>query len=91
MSAATADVLNQQVGGAEPIPVPTLTERMREQPLLSLGLAGLIGFLMGGGANSRTGAATLMLIARIWLRRAATDTLAAAVTSYGTAKRNGPR
>ena len=67
----------------------TLTERIRERPLVSLGLASLAGFVVGGGAVSRTGAAMLMLVARIWLRRAANDALAEAITSYGTAKRNG--
>ena len=90
MSEAIVEAANNQVASAEPgIIAPTLTERIRERPLLSLGLAGLAGFVIGGGASSRTGAAALMLIARIWLRRAATDALASAVTSYGTAKRNG--
>jgi hypothetical protein len=71
------------------IVAPTLTERLRERPLLSIGLAGLTGFVIGGGASSRIGAAALMFIARIWLKRAATDALANAISSYGTAKRDG--
>jgi hypothetical protein len=90
MSEATVDAVNQQVASPQPgIIAPTLTERVRERPLLALGLASLAGFVIGGGASSRTGAATLILIARIWLRRAATDALTSAMTSYGTAKRNG--
>jgi hypothetical protein len=90
MSEATVDAVNQQVASPQPgIIAPTLTERVRERPLLALGLASLAGFVIGGGASSRTGTATLILIARIWLRRAATDALASAMTSYGTAKRNG--
>ena len=88
--AKAGGAINDQVVGAEPsIIAPTLTERIREHPLLSLGVAGLAGFVIGGGASSRTGAAALMLIARISLRRAATDALASAMASYGTAKRNG--
>jgi hypothetical protein len=90
MSEVTVDMLNEAVARPAPgVVAPTLTERVRELPLLSLGLAGLAGFVFGGGASSRTGAATLMLIARIWLRRAATDALADAMTSYGTSKRDG--
>src|SRR5215472_6882630 len=90
MSEVTVDTSEDQVASAEPgIIAPTLTERIRERPLVSLGLAGLAGFVVGGGASSRTGAAALTLIARIWLRRAATDALAGAMASYGTAKRNG--
>ena len=90
MSEAMAGAVTDQVVGAEPdIIAPTLTKRIRERPLLSLGVAGLAGFVIGGGASSRTGAAALMLIARISLRRAATDALASAMASYGTAKGNG--
>jgi len=89
MSEAVVDTVHAQVAGAEPTATaPTLTERIWQRPLLSLGLAGLAGFVIGGGASSRTGAATLMLIARIWLRGVATDALASAMTN-GTAKRNG--
>lgn len=92
MSEATVEALNEGVASAElGVVAPSLTERIRERPLLSLGLAGLVGFVTGGGASSRTGAAILMLIARISLRRAATEAFASAMTSYGTAKRNGSR
>jgi hypothetical protein len=90
MSEATVDVLNQEAPSAAPRLVePTLTAQIRERPLLSVGLAGLVGFIFGGGASSRTGAALLMLVARISLRRAATEAIANAVTGYGSAKRNG--
>jgi hypothetical protein len=90
MSGATVEMLNEEIASAElGAAAPTLTARIRERPLLSLGLAGLVGFVIGGGASSRTGAAMLMLIARISLKRAATDALADAISSYGTAKRNG--
>jgi hypothetical protein len=90
MSEATVDVLNQEALSAAPRLVePTLTAQIRERPLLAVGLAGLVGFIFGGGASSRTGAALLMLVARISLRRAATEAIANAVTGYGSAKRNG--
>ena len=90
MSEAAIDEVTDTVVRAEPrATAPTFTERVRERPLLALGFASFAGFVIGGGASSRTGAATLMLIARIWLRQAATDALARAMTSYGTAKRNG--
>jgi uncharacterized protein (DUF39 family) len=90
MSEVTLEALNEEVASAEPgVVAPSLTERIRERPLVSLGLAGLVGFVIGGGTSSRTGAAMLMLIARISLRRAAMEALASAMTSYGTAKRNG--
>jgi hypothetical protein len=90
MSEAAAEAVSESIPRTETRTHPsTLIERVRERPLLSLGLAGLAGFLIGGGASSRTGAAMLMLIGRFWLRRAATDAMASAITSYGTAKRNG--
>ena len=90
MSEATVDVTNQEAPSAERRPVePTLTAQIRERPLVSLGLAGLVGFIFGGGASSRTGAALLMLAARISFRRAAGEAIAKAMTSYGSAKRNG--
>jgi hypothetical protein len=90
VSEAMAGTIADQIVDAErSISAPTWTERIRERPLLSLGVAGLAGFVIGGGASSRTGAAALMLIARIWLRRAATDAFANAMANYGTAKRNG--
>jgi hypothetical protein len=90
MSEATVEELNEEVASAGPGAVaPILTERIRERPLLSLGLAGLAAFMIGGGASSRTGAAMLMLIVRISLRRGAAEAFASAMTSHGTAKRNG--
>jgi hypothetical protein len=90
MTEAAVDAIDERDAGAETgIITPTLTERIREKPLLSLGLASLAGFVIGGGASSRVGAATLMLVARIWLKQAATDALMNAMTSYGTTKRNG--
>jgi hypothetical protein len=89
MSEATVESLSEELSNAEQrVDSQTLTERVRERPLLSAGLAGLVGFVVGGGAASRTGAAMLTLILRISLRRAATEAFASAKTGYGTAKRN---
>ncbi|MBV8358575.1 MAG: hypothetical protein JO189_11650 [Deltaproteobacteria bacterium] len=85
VSAATDQVVDAQQG----ISAPTLVENIKERPIVSLGVAGLLGFVFGGGISSRTGAATLMLIARIWLRQAATNAFASAMSNYGTGKRNG--
>jgi len=89
MSEATVDALNEKVASFGSDNVAPITERIMERPLLSLGLAGLAGFMIGLGAASHTGAAMLMLIAQISLRRAATEAFASVITSYGTAKRNG--
>jgi hypothetical protein len=92
MSEATADVFNQETQSAQPrLDQATVTGRVKERPLLSLGLAGLAGFIFGGGASSRTGMALLMLVARISFRRAATEAIANAMTSYGSAKRDDSR
>lgn len=88
--ATTVDTLMQEGPSAEPRHLePTLTAQIKERPLLSLGLAGLVGFVFGGGASSRTGVALLMLVARISFRRAATEAIANAMSSYGSAKRDG--
>jgi hypothetical protein len=67
---------------------PRLTERIRERPLLALGIAGLAGFVAGGGASSRFGRAMLMLIARLSLKQAASGALAYVVNNNGTIERN---
>lgn len=48
-------------------------EYIKEEPLTSLAIAGTVGFVVGGGANSRVGIALLGLVGRIALRRAATS------------------
>ena len=88
MGPPSVDMIDQDAAGNSRFPEPTLTERIRERPLLSLALAGLAGFVIGGGAASRTGSSTLMLLARIWLKQAASDALVSAIVSDGTAKPN---
>lgn len=90
MSEAEAAALNDLGVETNAEISPSLAERIRERPLLSLGLAGLSGFVLGGGAFSRTGAAALMLVGRIWLKRTAADLLANAMSSYGTTRRSSP-
>jgi hypothetical protein len=61
---------------------PSLADRIRERPLVSLGLAGATGFVLGGGAFSRTGMAILMIFGRLWLRQAVTDVIASAMANH---------
>jgi hypothetical protein len=48
-------------------------EYIKEEPLTSLAIAGGVGFILGGGANSRIGLALLTIVGRIALRGAATS------------------
>jgi hypothetical protein len=48
-------------------------EYIREEPLTSLVIAGGVGFILGGGANSRIGLALLTIVGRIALRGAASS------------------
>ncbi len=55
-------------------------EYVREEPLTALAIAGGVGFVFGGGANSRIGLALLTLVGRIALRGAATSFIVGLVT-----------
>ena len=48
-------------------------EYIKEEPLTSLAIASGVGFIVGGGANSRIGLALLSVVGRIALRGAATN------------------
>lgn len=48
-------------------------EYIREEPLTALAIAGGVGFILGGGANSRIGLALVTIVGRIALRGAATN------------------
>jgi hypothetical protein len=61
---------------------PSLTDRIRERPMVALGLAGATGFVLGGGAFSRTGMAILMIFGRLWLRQTVTDVIASAMANH---------
>jgi hypothetical protein len=55
-------------------------EYISEEPLTALAIAGGVGFIFGGGANSRIGLALLTLVGRIALRGAATSFIVGLVT-----------
>src|SRR5579862_2406857 len=55
-------------------------EYIKEEPLTSLAIAGGVGFIFGGGANSRLGLALLSIAGRIALRGAATSFIVDLVT-----------
>ncbi len=50
-----------------------IREYIVEEPLTSLAIASGVGFIIGGGANSRLGLALLSIVGRIALRGAATN------------------
>ena len=80
MGEGPVNLVNEKIArAATGATAPALTERIKERPLLSVGLGGLAGFVFGGGAASRFGGAMLMLIARLSLKQAASDALAYAV------------
>jgi len=55
-------------------------EYIREEPLTALAIAGGVGFIFGGGANSRIGLAMLSIVGRIALRGVATNFIVDLVT-----------
>jgi hypothetical protein len=64
-------------------------EYIREEPLTSLAIAGGVGFVLGGGANSRIGLALLTIAGRIALRGAATSFIVDLVTgNHGNERPN---
>jgi len=63
-------------------------EYIRQEPLTALAIAGGVGFIIGGGANSRIGLALLTLVGRIALRGAATNFVVDLVT--GNHDNQGP-
>ncbi len=58
-------------------------EFVREEPLTALAIAGVAGFILGGGANSRIGLALMTIVGRIALRGAATSFIVGLVTGDG--------
>ncbi len=64
-------------------------EYVREEPLTALAIAGGVGFIFGGGANSRIGLALLTLVGRIALRGAATSFIVGLVTGNHDDQRPG--
>lgn len=50
----------------------SLSDYVRDEPVTSLAIAAGVGFIVGGGANTRPGLALLALIGRFAVREAAT-------------------
>ena len=63
-------------------------EYVREEPLTSLAIAGGVGFILGGGANSRIGLALLSIAGRIAMRGAATSFIMGLVTGNHDSQRS---
>jgi hypothetical protein len=55
-------------------------EYIKEEPLTSLAIASGVGFILGGGANSRVGIALLSIAGRIAVRSVATSFIVDLVT-----------
>jgi hypothetical protein len=66
-----------------------LAEQVRENPLLALATAAVVGFVIGGGARSRAGLAMLMFVGRLATRKAVLNTIVKAVDSHGSGRRAG--
>jgi hypothetical protein len=60
-----------------------LREFAREEPLTTLAIAGAVGFVLGGGVNSRLGVAMISMITRSALRAVASSMLVGMIS--GTA------
>ncbi len=72
-------------------PWSRLTPQIKQNPLTTIGVAALAGFVIGGGMRSRFGTAVLLLIARMALRDVVTQTIANAMQKHDSADaaRNG--
>lgn len=66
-----------------------IVEYVKEEPLTALAVAGGVGFIFGGGAQSRIGLAVLTLVGRIALRGAATNFILSLVTENHDNQRAG--
>ncbi len=68
-----------------------LAPQIKQNPLATIGVAALAGFVIGGGMRSRFGTAALLLIARMALRDVVTQTIANAMQKHDSADaaRNG--
>ena len=57
-----------------------VVEYVRDEPLAALAIAGVAGFVLGGGVNRRIGLAMLAIVGRIALRSVATSLIVGVVT-----------
>jgi hypothetical protein len=84
---STVDATAASLGNGAPDNDLRLSDRIREQPLLSLGVGVLCGFVAGGGASTRTGMAILISLGRIAAREAASSAFSRMVSDYDNASR----
>lgn len=66
----------------------SLSDYVREEPLLSLGVAALLGFVAGGGALTRTGMGALMLLGRMMAGQIALEAISKSVRNHGSGRRS---
>jgi hypothetical protein len=57
-----------------------VAEYVREEPLTALAIAGVTGFVLGGGVNRRVGFGLLAIVGRIALRAVATSVIVGIIT-----------
>jgi hypothetical protein len=57
-----------------------VAEYVRDEPLTALAIAGVTGFVLGGGVNHRVGSAILAIVGRIFLRTVATNVIVGMLT-----------
>jgi hypothetical protein len=67
-----------------------LADQVRENPLLALAVAAMVGFVTGGGARSRAGLAMLMFVGKLATRKAVLSAIVKAVDNHGSGRRAGP-
>ena len=66
-----------------------MSEYVRDEPLTALTIAGVTGFVLGGGVNRRLGLAMLTVVGRIALRAVATSLIVGIVTGDNDGARRG--
>lgn len=57
-----------------------MSEYVRDEPLTAVAIAGVAGFVLGGGVNRRIGLAMLTMVTRIALRAVATSMFVGMIT-----------
>jgi hypothetical protein len=57
-----------------------VSEYVRDEPLTAVAIAGVAGFVLGGGVNRRLGLAMLTMVSRIALRAVATSMFVGMIT-----------
>jgi hypothetical protein len=66
-----------------------VAEYVRDEPLTALAIAGVTGFVLGGGVNRRVGLTLLAIVGRIALRAVATSVIVGIVTGEDERARPG--